>query len=180
MDLVGRVFDDAIPAIQEHLHGEELQRFDRCLGELEVEMRRALAGLPRRRIHGDCHTGNVLLYHNRVVGFIDLDHLPVGPPIYDICSALVDQVKWAVRDGEHTRRWLEAFDRAIIGYERVIPLSKREEEAIWCVMLAIQLLFAYWLFLQGNREWAALNMDAFYWLQEHGGEINRRIAGITV
>ena len=175
MDLSSRVLDDAIPVIREHLEDKELQRFDRCLGEIEVGLRGALTGIPQRRIHGDCHTGNVLLYHNRVVGFVDLDHLPVGPAIYDICSALVDQVKWAVRDAEHTARWLGAFDRVIVGYERVLPLSEREKAAIWYMMLAIQLLFAYWMFLHGNREWAELNMGAFYWLYEHGDEITRRV-----
>jgi len=180
MALTLRVFDDAIPAIREHLRGEELQRFDSCLAGIDADMRSALADLPVRRIHGDCHTGNLLLHNNRVAGFIDLDHLPVGPAIYDICSALVDQVKWSIRDREHTSTWLGAFDRAITGYERVIPLLQREKAAIWYGMLAIQLLFAYWLFEHGNREWAELNMDAFYWLHEHGGEISRRVAGITV
>ncbi len=179
MDLTTRVFDDAVPVIREHLEGEERRQFDRILGEIGTGMRGALADLPRRRIHGDCHTGNVLFHGNKVAGFVDLDHLPVGPAIYDICSALVDQVKWSVEDAEHTARWLEAFDRAIVGYERVIGLAEREEGAIWSMMLAIQLLFAYWMFLHGSRAWAALNLRAFYWLYEHGDEITRRITEAT-
>ena len=175
MDLTTRVFDDAVPVIREHLEGEERRQFDRILGGIETGMRGALADLPRRRIHGDCHTGNVLFHGNKVAGFVDLDHLPVGPAIYDICSALVDQVKWSVEDAEHTARWLEAFDRAIVGYDRVIGLAEHEEGAIWSMMLAIQLLFAYWMFLHGSRAWAALNLRAFYWLYEHGDEITRRV-----
>jgi Ser/Thr protein kinase RdoA (MazF antagonist) len=161
--------------IREHLEGEERGRFDRILGELGAGMRGALADLPRRPIHGDCHTGNVLFHGNKVAGFVDLDHLPVGPAIYDICSALVDQIKRFVEDAEHTARWLEAFDRAIVGYERVIGLAEHEEGAIWSMMLAIQLRFAYWMFLHGSRGLAALNLRAFYWLYEHGDEITRCI-----
>ncbi len=180
MDLPSRVFDDAVPVIREHLKGEDLARFDQVLGEIGPGMRESLDGLPRRRIHGDCHTGNVLLRGNKVAGFVYLDHLPVGPAIYDICSALADQVKWSVDDPDRTAGWLAAFDRAIVGYERVVPLSRREQGAVWYVMLAIQTLFAYWLFLHENREWAELNMGAFYWLYEHGGEIRRRVAEAAV
>ena len=179
MDLTTRVFEDAVPVICEHLECEERRRFDWVLREIGAGMREALANLPRRRIHGDCHTGNVLLHGNQVAGFVDLDHLPVGPAIYDICSALVDHVKWSVEDAKHAARWLEAFDRAIVGYERVIGLSEREEGAIWYMMLAIQLLFAYWMFLHGNQAWAVLNMRAFDWLYERGNEITRRVTEAT-
>ncbi len=179
MDLTTRVFDDSIPVIRAHLPDEELGRFDRILGGIEHELRDALAGLPRRRIHGDCHTGNVVLHGTQVVGFVDLDHLPIGPAIYDICAALVDQVKWSVLDAAATSQWLAACDRVVVGYERVLPLSSREKEAIPCMMLAIQLLFAYWLFLHGNREWAEMNMQAFYWLHEHRSEISQRVSAAT-
>ncbi len=47
------------------------------------------------------------------------------------------------------------------------------------MMLAIQLLFAYWMFLHRNHAWAALNMRAFYWLYDHGNEITRRVTEAT-
>ena len=138
-----------------------------------------LADLPLRRIHGDCHTGNVLLHGNTVVGFVDFDHLPMGPASYDICSPLVDHLKRWVADAEQASRWLGAFDRAIAGYEGVLALSTREEGAIWSTLLAIQLLFAYWMFLHGSPAGAAVNMRAFYWLYEHRDAITRRVTEAT-
>jgi Ser/Thr protein kinase RdoA (MazF antagonist) len=89
---------------------------------------------------------------------------------------LVDHVKWAVEDAKHTAWWLGAFDRAVVGYERVLGLSEREAGTIWPTMLAIQLPFAYWMFLHRNWAWAAMNMRAFSWLYEHRGQIAQSIA----
>jgi Ser/Thr protein kinase RdoA (MazF antagonist) len=179
MDLPARVFDDAVPVIRAHLEGREQRRFEHVLGEMGTGMRGRLADLPLRRIHGDCHTGNVLLHGNTVAGFVDFDHLPVGPASYDICYALVDHLKQWVADAEQAARWLGAFDRAVVGYKRVLGLSAREERALWSMMLAIQLLFASWMFLHGNRVAAGLNMQAFYWLYEHRDEITRRVLEAT-
>jgi Ser/Thr protein kinase RdoA (MazF antagonist) len=43
-----------------------------------------LRGLPEQLIHRDCHPGNVLVDGTRVIGFIDCDHLCIGPRLFDV------------------------------------------------------------------------------------------------
>ena len=138
-------------------------------------MRAALADLPAQTIHGDCHGGNYLLYRGQVSGFVDLDHLPTGPRVYDLGYLLADMAKAPFVGVLAHRGWLDTFHHVVAGYQREVALSRREVEALWTVMLATQVLFVDWFLAHGRYELARKNLEAFYWIYEQGEEITRRL-----
>lgn len=73
----------------------------------------AFAGLPVQPIHGDCHGSNVLLCNGEVSGFIELDHLPTGPRLYDLAYDLADRLKWWIEDAAQCACWLAQRGDAI-------------------------------------------------------------------
>ena len=178
MNLRHTVFDEAIPRIQRALPGQDADAFQRVVALLQDEMEAALEGLPAQIIHGDCHGGNYLLYRGDVSGFVDLDHLPTAPRVYDIGYLLADMAKAQFFDIHAHRGWLGTFHHVILGYQQENSLSRREKDALWFVMLATQVLFVDWFFQHQKDELARKNLEAFYWIYGQRDEITHRIAGI--
>jgi Ser/Thr protein kinase RdoA (MazF antagonist) len=110
-----------------------------------------------------------------VSGFIDLDHLPRGPRVYDIGYFLADRAKVPIIGNHPVDEWLADFPCVLVGYEQVAPLSAQECHALWYIMLATQLMFTYWFFKHESTEAAQQNLAAFYWLYEHKQEILQQI-----
>jgi Ser/Thr protein kinase RdoA (MazF antagonist) len=177
MQLPQRILGQAVPVIAEHLAGEDRAQFVQQVAALTPEMEHAFAGLPEQHIHGDCHMGNVILGDAGVVGIIDLDHLPVGPRVYDLGYVLADMVKWRIAALHETERWLALAPRLIAGYEQVNPLSEQEKESLWYVLLAVQLLFAEFYASTQDDAGVRLNVAAFTWFADHRDEICQRFMG---
>lgn len=176
MDLPRTLAEEAVPRIARALTGDDKDAFQRVWMLLHEDMSAALTALPTQLIHGDCHGGNYLLYRGDVSGFVDLDHLPTGPRVYDIGYLLADMAKAQFVDIHAHRGWLQRFQHVVIGYQRENTLSRREKDALWFVMLATQLLFVDWFFQHGRDELARKNLEAFYWIHRNGHEIARRIS----
>ncbi len=148
------------------------------LAPLAAPLRAALADLPEQPIHGDCHGGNVLVADGEVTGFVDLDHLPVGPKVYDLSYLLADQVKGQLNDPERLARWLSVLPHLLAGYEREHALSAQERGAIWYGMLATQVLFVEVFAQAQNEAHIARNLDAFFWIHRSRDVIERRTRGV--
>lgn len=166
MNFARRTMDEALPVILAHLTPHRRAHLEGILGQIEPEVRSALAGLPEQHIHGDCHGGNVLLHNGDVSGFVDLDHLPRGPRIYDLSYFLADRVKAHFNEPDALALWRQHFDQLIMGYESVQPMTVAEKRALWFGMLAVQLLFAEWFFIHGSEAAAEKNLAVFDWIYE--------------
>jgi Ser/Thr protein kinase RdoA (MazF antagonist) len=178
MDLRHRVFEEAVPRITRALTGDDGDRFADIMAALEGEMTAGLDDLPMQYIHGDCHGGNYLLYRGEVSGFVDLDHLPIGPRVYDIGYLLADMAKARFFDNHAHAGWLADFPCVLAGYQQESSLSGREKDAIWFVMLATQVLFVEWFLGHDRDDLARKNLAAFHWIYRHGDQIARRMSNI--
>lgn len=171
MDLTSRVFAEAVPRVRERLDPPERERVERVLSGVEGPMRSAFSELPAQYIHGDCHLSNILLHGGEVSGFIDLDHLPHGPAIYDLGYLLADMVKRKVGSASAERQWRVLARQVLSGYAEVRSLSADERSGIWAIMIAVQLLFTEFFLHAENRAEAQVNLDAFYWLVERRKDV---------
>jgi hypothetical protein len=72
--------------------------------------------------------------------------------------------------------WLEYVDRVIVGYEQENCLSGREKEAIWWIMLAVQVLMTEWFSERHDETNVALNLAAFHWIHSHKEQIVPRMS----
>ena len=96
-------------------------------------MTAALAGLPTQLVHGDLTPENVLLRRpGAVSGFIDFDHLPLAPRIWDIAKYVSRRIRLRWRQGSHASDLgrLDHLAGFLIGYHETNPLGAAEIEAL--------------------------------------------------
>jgi Ser/Thr protein kinase RdoA (MazF antagonist) len=96
-------------------------------------MTAALTDLPTQLIHGDLTPENVLLRRPAAVsGFIDFDHLPLGPRIWDIAKYLSRRIRLRWRQGSQASDLgrLDHLAGFLIGYHKTNPLGAAEIEAL--------------------------------------------------
>jgi len=96
-------------------------------------MTAALADLPTQLIHGDLTPENVLLRRPGVVsGFIDFDHLPLAPRIWDIAKYLSRRIRLRWRQGSPASDLgrLDHLAGFLTGYHKTNPLGAAEIEAL--------------------------------------------------
>jgi Ser/Thr protein kinase RdoA (MazF antagonist) len=177
MDLPKFVFVESIPQIMSAISDQEQVSFSEIIACLEPEMRPAFDRLPVQLIHGDCHGANVLRYRGEVSGFIDLDHTPYGPRIYDIGYFLAGQVRGTLlhdQPDEHMH-----FGELLQAYNDIgdYPLSVEERRSIWFMMLAAQLLMANHLFKHGHAEFGHKNLYVFNWIHAHRELLEAQFVG---
>lgn len=157
------LYQDIIPELQEYTEEQEGHRVVQLLSVLQDEMRDAFENLPRQRIHGDCHTGNVCVSGDLVTGFIDCDHLPMGPRLFDLGEYLIHIIKWDVENIEKTNAFFSLYPALIEGYHALNPLTERELRSLWHMFLYIQLAFYHWKMKNGRSD-AAPDLKAFWWV----------------
>jgi Ser/Thr protein kinase RdoA (MazF antagonist) len=127
----------------------------------------ALRGQPEQLIHRDCHPGNILVQQTRVIGFIDCDHLCIGPRLFDLAYYAVHHLKWVTDDEAATHRWLTNLPHLLTGYRSQQSLSQAEAAAIPYGMMAYHLLLAHWFMGLPRRESIALELRALDWIHMH-------------
>ena len=160
------------------------QRWDRLRAELPVatfevlrrrvdprseRIKAALACAGPQRLHGDCHGGNILFRDGRVTGIVDVDHLQLGPRVYDLAYHLAFHVYWMVRTDTPDPPAEAAVSSAkrllLDGYQSVSPLSKAEQAAIAPIALYVALdLVTYFL---GNAFEEGIWVRTACWIADH-------------
>lgn len=148
----------------------------RPVAPLVDRLRAATSDLPTQRTVGDCNTGNVLVHGTRVSGFIDLDHLPIGPRIWDLSDYLASRLNahlesdMAERD---TAAMLAVLGSYVTGYHETNPLSERELAAIVPLVLLITIGGTSW-HLHGwvpKPERYRHGVRVIAWITEHLDEL---------
>jgi Ser/Thr protein kinase RdoA (MazF antagonist) len=100
-------------------------------------------GLASRRIHGDCHRGNILDRPGEGLYIIDFDDMMTGPAVQDLWLLLPDHA-------EKCRRELELL---VEGYENFLPFDRRELGLIEGLRFMRMVYFLAWRARQRNDKW---------------------------
>ncbi|MFM7202540.1 MAG: serine/threonine protein kinase [Myxococcota bacterium] len=113
----------------------DLQRGLHTIGEAVVEaMRPLFMGLETLRVHGDCHTGN-LLWGSQGAFFLDFDDMVTAPAVQDV---------WLLtpsRDAEGLRQ----RDVLLEGYETFRPFDRRSLHLVEGLRALRYLHYAAWI-----------------------------------
>ena len=128
----------------------------------------ALTGLPTQLTHGDCNVGNVLVHNGEVTGYIDLDHLPYGPRVRDLCVYLASRLLDQIIDGDPDAM-TAVLRHYVAGYHSSHPLTARERAAVVPLMLTALVGGAEWC-LHGwvpNPTGYRRNLRAIEWIASH-------------
>lgn len=165
-DLAGQV-PMWLSSLNVGLSPEQTTVVQRVGGARGASIERALRGLPEQLIHRDCHPGNILVEGTRVVGFVDCDHLCIGPRVFDLAYYAVHHLKWVTDDAAATERWLANLPHLLTGYCSMERLSPAEVSAVPYAMMAYHLMLAAWFFGRAQPEPIALEAEALDWLDRH-------------
>lgn len=103
----------------------------------------SFAGLPEQLIHGDLTPDNIVLgEHGTPPGFIDFEHLPVGPRIWDIAKYVSRRfrTRWYGESGPSDTDRLNHAINAIRGYDAAGPMDYIEKAALPAAILAANIV----------------------------------------
>jgi Ser/Thr protein kinase RdoA (MazF antagonist) len=172
MNISDKLENEIFPYLEETLNPGNFSLFQQQLKSIKSQLIANWQQLPTQYIHGDFHGGNILFDGNKVTGFIDLDHLPIGTRIYDISYFLADEVKNRIDDSKKLESWLASFIYLIYGYTHEICLSTQEQDKLWHGMLFTQLMFIDWFVKSKNEEHIEKNTRVFNWIYTHQTDIH--------
>ena len=166
--LAEQTFETTWDGLRELLPVADFTDVARRVEPLRSEMLAAFEDLPEQRIHGDCHGGNILLADGTVSGLIDLEHLPIGPRVYDVAYNLSLGLNWMVRrpapEPDPRGALTFAGKHVLDGYLSANPLSDREIDAVVPIMLAVQLNLLWVLRdLTEDQKW----LTSTLWVADH-------------
>ncbi|SDR71559.1 phosphotransferase enzyme family protein [Actinopolymorpha singaporensis] len=168
-DPVPQALGEALPSLPPELTGP--------VAPLARHLGATASGLPVQRTHGDCNTGNVLVRDRQVSGFIDIDHLPLGPRVRDLSYYLASRLHTHVnhrQDAErHTAAMLAVLGEYVAGYHETYPLSDRELAAVVPLMLLVEIGSASWALHGWNPDLATYRRSAttITWITDHLDEL---------
>ena len=176
-----QIRERAIPTARAHLAGAQLEAFAAAFDGVTDEVCAALADLPEQYIHGDCHGGNILITAGDGSGFIDLDHLPIGPRVYDLFYLMADRAKERIFEPERLASLPSLLPHLVSGYERErqISVTPRERAALWPGMLATELLFVQSAATKGDLVNLDRHLRTLTWVRQSREEIQRTLLGCT-
>ncbi len=176
--LAEQTFERAWDGIRELLPAADFAEVARRVEPLRTEMTAAFADLPEQRIHGDAHGGNILLADGAVSGLIDLEHLPLGPRVYDVAYNLSLGLNWMIRrpDPEPNPLGVLRFagSHMLDGYLSVNQLSDREIDSVVPIMLAVQLNLMNTVMrwnLADDQKW----LTSTLWVADHYHDLREEV-----
>jgi len=121
-------------------HRSELE--DVCRPALEALSPR-FEGLAERRIHGDCHRGNILDRSDEGLLVIDFDDMMNGPAAQDIWLLLPD----------HASKCRRELGLLAEGYETFLPIDRSELALVEGLRLMRMIYFLAWRSRQRDDLW---------------------------
>jgi Ser/Thr protein kinase RdoA (MazF antagonist) len=170
MDLYHDVFNWAIPTIIEQLKDSKVNSI---LKDLSNEMKNIFNALPKQYIHRDFHGENVLFEGSKWVGLIDFDLCVRGYKVFDIGYILTSILVTDFSNKEYRNNWVTLIKILIDSYSKENSLTETEKQAIWYILISIQLIFTAYYFGVKNEKLANQNLEVFYWLYDNKDIIHR-------
>jgi Ser/Thr protein kinase RdoA (MazF antagonist) len=100
-------------------------------------------GVPRRRLHGDCHRGNIIDRPGSGLVLIDFDDMMSGPPVQDL---------WLVLPGSAAESRPE-LAQLLDGYEKFAPFDRETLRLIEPLRFMRMIYFLAWRARQRGDYW---------------------------
>lgn len=125
--------------------------------------------LPMQIIHRDINPSNMIFDKGEFKGFIDFDLTEVNVRIFDICYCATAILSECFNNADVDKsRWLEIFDNLVNGYERIMPLSEYEKQALPYVIYSIQIIcIAYFSQFDKFENLTKINIDMLKWIMNN-------------
>ena len=125
------------------VHPDSREEFANVCGETLRRISPLFDAVPRRRLHGDCHRGNIIDRPGSGLVLIDFDDMMSGPPVQDL---------WLVLPGyaAESRRELEFL---LEGYQEFAPFDRETLRLIEPLRFMRMIYFLAWRARQRDDYW---------------------------
>lgn len=167
-ELYSRLFEVKVPRMRERMTGRSRERLEVILSGLEDPIADVSPRLVQQPVLWDCHLGNTLLHNGQVSGFVDCDHISVGPRICDLANFAANLVARDCSTGR-TRPWLRHLPRLLEGYGSATEI-RLEEETAFSLGIPFFLLTLVDHFQEyGPRDDAEETFECAWWVYDNLG-----------
>jgi Ser/Thr protein kinase RdoA (MazF antagonist) len=115
------------------VHPQVWGRYHRAASAVAEALERCLSGMPRHRIHGDCHWGNLLVYGSEL-SFLDFDDFMTGPAVQDLWMIAPAQDAEGIRQRSvvlSAYRELRHFDEAWLAAVNPLKAGRYIHYSAW-------------------------------------------------
>ncbi|MFV0943135.1 phosphotransferase [Bacillus pacificus] len=159
-DLYTLVYEWALPNLQknEHVDQDVVQK----MNQIHSDFKEKVHPLRKQIIHRDMHLSNVIFKDNEFQGFIDFELLERNVRVFDLCYCCTSILSELHSDEELRGKWQHIISKIFEGYNKQSILTREELQAIWYVMLSIQVIFITY-FVQ-LPDLLKLNEEMFFWI----------------
>ena len=127
-NIYSRLFEFSVPRMRERQSGEKRDQLEVILSGLESPIAGISPNLGEQPVLWDCHTGNTLIYDGQVSGFVDCDHISIGPRICDIGNFSANLVAFDC-SSSRTEPWLSHLPSLLHGFASATTLTPEERTA---------------------------------------------------
>ncbi len=125
------------------VHPELAVEFEDLCSQVMRFLAPRFGGLAFRRIHGDCHRGNILDRPGSGLLIIDFDDMMTGPAVQDLWLLLPD----------HAAQCRRELGLLVEGYEAFLPFDRRELSLVEGLRFMRMVYFLAWRSRQRNDRW---------------------------
>lgn len=164
MAFMTQIEEWAIPRIRKNRTAVNACAIEQIWRGAESELKPLYKELPQQLIHRDAHTSNMLFSAGRLTGLLDFEMVRRGQRVFDVCycgSSILDE---GFEDSDKRQKWPSLFYSLVRGYEMFCPLTVSERQAMYGMLVIIELLFiACWLD-KHNEDAAKMDELLLYWL----------------
>jgi Ser/Thr protein kinase RdoA (MazF antagonist)/AraC-like DNA-binding protein len=129
--------------------------------------------LPRQHIHRDPNPSNILFDGETVSGFIDFDISEINIRLWDPCYCATGILSEGTEEAYD--KWPEMLGGILRGYDRENKLTAAEKEAVYSVILSIQMIFVAYLEREELFEMARINRNMMKYIISNKDKINAMI-----
>jgi Ser/Thr protein kinase RdoA (MazF antagonist) len=142
------------------VHRECVRDFQAVCNDTLAAITPLFDGIQRRRIHGDCHRGNIIDRPELGLALIDFDDMMMGPSVQDL---------WLVLPGSaaESRREIELL---LEGYTRFAPFDRATLRLIEPLRFMRMIYFLVWRARQRNDYWFRSSFPEWgteaFWIKE--------------
>lgn len=158
-----------------------------------TEMISVLAELPMQLVHGDLTPENIVLQRTvSASGFIDFEHLPIAPRIWDVAKYLSRRfrMRWRAQDNSSHHQRLDHIAPLLRGYHQVNPLCSQEIAALPAMVAAANVIEVNYFMeiaagtlvrrkLSDHNEVLADSIEAAQWHLTHWSDVEAAVHSIA-
>ncbi|PGC32510.1 aminoglycoside phosphotransferase [Bacillus pseudomycoides] len=175
-NLYNVIYEWAMPILEknEQVHPELLQ----VINQLQKDFKDYVTMLPKQLIHRDMHLSNLIFKGEEFQGFIDFELAEINLRVFDLCYCFTSILSELFPDEKLRSNWLHIVRNIFEEYHKHNSLTEEEIQAIWYVMLGIQVIFITY-FVQ-STELLKLNEEMFFWILTNKETIEETIKGVEI